>query len=80
VNSADLRAAGIGIGHTVDQPGGEVELLRAAWAIALMVVTAAGQQPVSQVPGTTVKFSATANLVVVDVTVKDKAMGRPSKI
>jgi VWFA-related protein len=46
--------------------------------IALMVLTAAGQQPRPQAPQpapptTAIKFSANANLVVVDVTVKDKA-------
>src|SRR5271157_392889 len=40
---------------------------------ALMVLSAAGQQPPVQPPRARVTFTANANLVIVDVTVKDKS-------
>src|SRR5947209_3231798 len=43
--------------------------MRTCGILALIVLTAAGQQP----PKANIKFSTTSNLVVVDVTVKDKA-------
>jgi len=48
--------------------------MRTCGILALIALTAAGQQPpATQAPKTNIKFSTTSNLVIVDVTVKDKA-------
>jgi VWFA-related protein len=47
--------------------------MRTYGILALAVLTAFGQQPAAQAPKTSVTFKAGANLVIVDVTVKDKS-------
>src|ERR1017187_7258347 len=51
--------------------------MRHLWIVILVTLMAAGQQTppavTTQVAGATAKFSANSNLVIVDVTVKDKA-------
>lgn len=47
--------------------------MRRAAIIGLAALTVFGQQPAVQAPKTSVTFTAGANLVIVDVTVKDKA-------
>src|SRR4051794_2912267 len=50
--------------------------MRKLFAVALAALTALGQQAPTQVAGTRATFSSTTSLVVVDVTVRDKA-GKP---
>ena len=45
-------------------------------AIALLALSTSAQEPAQQADGTIPKFTSTSNLVIVDVTVKDKA-GKP---
>ena len=80
----DLRDRDFGFRHAQRNPGDEVQFLamRIKGIVAFLAVVALGQQsppkpPTPQTPppqpGTTPTFTSTANLVIVDVTVKTKA-------